>query len=212
MKFQHTQFIPHSRKLTSVELSLVGGVLITLVLGAWTSWTSGNQEALAEGLIRLHIVANSNSQADQELKLDVRDQVLEVAEQLYIPGQSHQETLDLFTQALPELKAAGQAVAGDFPVEIQLSPQWFPSKSYDNFALPAGEYTALQLQIGEAQGENWWCVAYPPLCLGAASQSVDQAVEAGNFSPEEQALITGEGYVFKFKSMELLAQLKEALS
>ena len=102
----------------------------------------------------------------------------------------------------------------DYPVTAQLTQSWFPTKEYEGFALPAGNYTALRVTIGEGEGQNWWCVAFPPLCLGAASESVEQSVEAGRFTPDQAALITGDsgGYVLKFKGMELLGQLQGMFS
>ena len=95
-------------------------------------------------------------------------------------------------------------------MSASLEECWFPTKEYDGFALPAGNYTALRVIIGEGKGQNWWCVAFPPLCLGAASETVDQALEAGYFTPEQGALVTGggEGYVLKFKAMELLGEVQ----
>ena len=79
-----------------------------------------------------------------------------------------------------------------------------------DFALPAGEYTALRVVIGEGAGQNWWCVAFPPLCLGAASETVEEAAQAGRFTDDQAALMTGEtqGYVLKFKAIELWEGLK----
>ena len=95
----------------------------------------------------------------------------------------------------------------------QLTRCWFPTKTYDGFALPAGEYEALRVVIGDGRGQNWWCVAFPPLCLEAASETVDEAAAAGYFSPGQAALITEEdrGYVLKFKAMELLGEWKGLL-
>ena len=110
------------------------------------------------------------------------------------------------------LAAAGRAVVEeqgyDYPVTAQLTDCWFPTKEYEGFALPAGNYTALRVTIGEGKGQNWWCVAFPPLCLGAASETVEQALEAGYFTPDQGALVTGEGYVLKFKALELLGELQ----
>ena len=112
------------------------------------------------------------------------------------------------------LAAAGREVVEeqgyDYPVSAALEDCWFPTKEYEGFALPAGSYTALRVTIGEGKGRNWWCVAFPPLCLGAASETVDQALEAGRFTPEQGALVTGdgEGYVLKFKAMELLGEIQ----
>ena len=148
------------------------------------------------------------------MKLAVRDRVLATAENLYSEQTTRDEALEILAQHLPELAREGQAVVEEWGGEEQVSAQietcWFPTKEYEEFALPAGEYTALRIVIGEGEGQNWWCVAFPPLCLGAASETVEQAAQAGNFTPDQAALITGEseGYVLKFKSMELLGQLK----
>ena len=93
---------------------------------------------------------------------------------------------------------------------VTLGEEAFPTRQYDTFSLPAGVYKALRVVIGEGEGQNWWCVAFPPLCLGAASETMEQAVETGGFTEEQAALMTGEsqGYVLKFKSLELLGNLK----
>ena len=164
------------RKLKRWEVALLCGVLAALL---WSAWAGQEQAQLAGQVIRLHVLANSDSQADQELKLAVRDRVLE---------------------------RAGR----DYPVTARLEECWFPTKEYGDFALPAGEYTALRVVIGEGEGQNWWCVAFPPLCLGAATESVEEATAAGLFTEDQAGLMTreNEGYVLKFKSLELLGQLR----
>lgn len=188
------------------ELSLALGLAFTLYT---SSYLETEQENLAEGMIRLHVVANSDSDFDQNLKLQVRDAVLAQAESLYESGISPEEAVDLFENALESLENAGKSVSQGYEISAEVTDLWFPTKYYDNFALPAGEYTALHIKIGEGAGENWWCVAYPPLCLGAVSETLEEAVESGNFTQSEQDLITGNGYVLKFKSMELLQNVKQ---
>ena len=176
------------RKMKRWELALMCGVLCALALGGWLD---REQERLADQVIRLHVIANSDSPEDQALKLEVRDQ-----------------------EHLPELAAAGQRVLEergcDYAVRAELTETWFPTKEYEDFALPAGEYTALRVVIGEGAGQNWWCVAFPPLCLGAASETVEEAAQAGRFTDDQAALMTGEtqGYVLKFKAIELWEGLK----
>lgn len=199
------------RRLKHWEMALILGVLAAAILGSWLGW---EQQALAERVIRLHVIANSDSQEDQELKLAVRDRVLAQVQELYPEGAGLEEVKEALEGHLNLLAAAGrQAVeeAGrDQPVTAQLTDCWFPTKEYGGFALPAGNYTALRVTIGEGKGQNWWCVAFPPLCLGAASETVEQALEAGHFTPGQGALVTGdgEGYVLKFKAMELLGELQ----
>lgn len=199
------------RKLKTWELALMCGVLIAVVAG---SWLSQEQQELAGSVIRFHVIANSDSEADQALKLAVRDRVLEQAESLYPEGATLEEAQAALEGHLNLLAAAGREVVEeqgyDYPVAAALEDCWFPTKEYEGFALPAGNYTALRVTIGEGKGQNWWCVAFPPLCLGAASETVDQALEAGHFTPDQGALVTGdgEGYVLKFKAMELLGEIQ----
>ncbi len=203
------------RKLKRWELALMLGLLITMVSGAWLS---GEQKELSDKVIRLHIIANSDDVEDQKLKLAVRDQILRCAEQLYPEhadleqaGQTLKDSLELF-------EAAGKEVVTewgkDYPVTAQLEQCWFPTKEYEDFTLPAGTYRALRVVIGEGKGQNWWCVAFPPLCLGAASETLDDAVQAGHFTSSQVSMITeeNEGYVFKLKGMELLGEFQGFLS
>ena len=148
------------------------------------------------------------------MKLAVRDRVLARAEEIYPENATLSEAQAALEGHLNLLAAAGREVVEeqgyDYPVAAALEDCWFPTKEYEGFALPAGNYTALRVTIGEGKGQNWWCVAFPPLCLGAASETVDQATEAGYFTPDQGALVTGdgEGYVLKFKAMELLGELQ----
>ncbi len=199
------------RKLKHWELALMFGVLVALVTG---SWLGREQQELADCVIRFHVIANSDSAEDQALKLAVRDRVLEQAEGMYPEGATLEQARQALEGHLNLLAAAGREVVEeqgyDYPVSAQLTDCWFPTKEYEGFALPAGNYTALRVTIGEGEGQNWWCVAFPPLCLGAASETVEQAAQAGLFTPGQAALVTGEseGYVLKFKAMEWLGELQ----
>ena len=200
-----------NNRLKRWELALMVGVVGALL---WSGWAGRAQRELSDSVIRLHVIANSDSERDQTLKLAVRDRVLARAATLYPEGATREEAGAALAAHLDELAAAGQQVVAeaglDYPVSAQLTRSWFPTKEYGDFALPAGDYTALKVTIGAGEGQNWWCVAFPPLCLGAASETVDQATQAGHFSGEQAALITREdpGYVLKFKSLELLGQLQ----
>ena len=203
------------RKLKRWELALLFGVLCILAAG---SWLGEEQQELADSVIRFHVIANSDSREDQALKLAVRDRVLEQAQAVYPENATLPQAWAALEGALDQLAQAGQAVVEeqgyDYQVTARMEQCWFPTKEYDGFALPAGEYTALRVVIGEGQGQNWWCVAFPPLCLGAAGETVDTAAQAGYFTPEQVSLVTEEntGYVLKFKGMELLGELKEIFS
>ena len=181
------------RKLKKWEVCLMLGLLCALFSGAWLE---RERTELSDRVIRLHVIANSDSPADQNLKLAVRDRVLEQAQTLYPAGADLDTARAALEGSLSRLAAAGRQEVErqgyDYPVTARLVRCHFPTREYDGFALPAGEYTALRVVIGAGEGRNWWCVAFPPLCLGAASETVDDAVTAGLFTPEQGALMTRE--------------------
>ena len=187
-----------------VELALLIGLAAALLWGAGTLRT---QEALAEKVVRLHVLANSDSEEDQALKLRVRDRVLQRATELLEASEDRAQAEGLLRGDLLELEriaAEEIAAAGyDYAVTAELTNTDFPTKEYDGFALPAGNYLALRIVIGEGKGQNWWCVVFPPLCTAAAADVPASALAAG-FSEEDVGLITeeNEGYVLKFKAVE----------
>lgn len=199
-------------RLKKWEVALLSGLLAATLMGVYLN---REQAALADSVIRLHVIANSDSRADQELKYQVRDRILTEAAALYQPGDDLRQVRKSMEDNLAALAQVGREVVEeqgyDYPVSARLERTWFPTKKYVDFALPAGNYTALRIVVGEGKGENWWCVAFPPLCLGSVSETVDEAAAAGNFTPEQVSLITGEsgGYVVKFKAIELWEEFKK---
>lgn len=195
-------------KLRRWELALLLGVALAALMG---SWLSGQQAALAQRVVRLHVVGASDSAEDQAAKLRVRDAVLAAAEP-WLDGTVDQgEARAILADHLEELAWAGAQAAGVTVTAELEEDAWFPTKRYTDFALPAGRYPALKVTVGEGEGRNWWCVVFPPLCMGAVSESVAQ--KAGNFSDGQVKLITGEdeGYVVKFKAVELWNELTQRL-
>lgn len=201
-------------RLHPIEIALMLALALTLTSGAAALHT---QSALADRVVRLHVLANSDSRADQALKLLVRDAVLERATEALRGVKDRDEAQRRLSQLLPELEAAAEAVVAengcDYDVRAELAETSFPTKTYDGFALPAGEYLALRVLIGAAAGQNWWCVVFPPLCVTAASDVPAAALGAG-LTEDQVALITGadEGYVLKFKTVELWQALKARLA
>ena len=178
---------------------------LTLTAGVWAS---ASESALAGQMLRLHVVANSDSERDQALKLLVRDAVLTQAGQILDGVSGRQNAERVLTPRLDELARSAEATlaaegCGD-AVTVSLTDQWFPTKEYDGFSLPAGRYRALRVTIGEGEGRNWWCVVFPPLCLGSVTEESVETAAGEALSEDHVALITGQdgGYVLKFRFIE----------
>ncbi len=193
---------------TSQILQAVLLFLLALSLNAGAA-ALRTQERLSEKVIRLHVLANSDSPADQALKLRVRDRLLLDAAPLLQQARDRREMEALLRDHLPELAAAARDTLGDsYPVTLELREAEFPTRRYDTFALPAGRYLALRAVIGDGAGRNWWCVVFPPLCGGAAPDT-----DSG-FTAEEIGLITRKSapYALKFRAVECWERLRQALS
>lgn len=203
-----------SSKLHLWEAALFLAFGLTLTAGVWAS---ASESALAERVLRLHVVANSDSQEDQALKLLARDAVLAQASQILDGVSDRQQAEAALAPRLDELAlAASDALAaagcGD-EVRVTLGDQWFPTKVYDGFSLPAGQYRALRVSIGEGAGQNWWCVVFPPLCLASVTEESVETAADGVLSEDQVALITGQdgGYVLKFRLIEWWQELLQKL-
>ena len=201
-------------KLKLVEIALLVGLAAFLASGGLALRA---QTQLAERVVRLHVLANSDGEEDQELKLLVRVRVLARATELLTQAGNRAEAESLLRRELPELEALAarelRANGCDYPVTAELTDTEFPTREYDGFTLPAGEYLALRVVIGEGAGRNWWCVVFPPLCT-AASAEVPAAALAAGLTEDQVGLITEEdrGYVLKFKTVEWWEQLRSQLA
>ena len=192
-----------------LELALMLGLGCALIVGAQTLRT---RDEISDKVVRLHVLANSDSEEDQALKLRVRDRVLErttvlleqSADRREAEGYLRGDLLELERIAAEEIAAAGY----NYPVTAELTDTAFPTRAYDGFTLPAGEYLALRIVIGDGAGQNWWCVVYPPLCTATATDVSATALAAG-FSDGEVRLITEqEGYALRFKAVELWEEVR----
>ncbi len=177
-------------------------------------WAEATQVRLASQVIRLHVLANSDSEEDQALKLEVRDRVLETTSALLAGETEPQAAAVLLDQHLDDIaQTAAQEISAqghDDRVEVRLEQTWFPTRQYQGISLPAGNYLALRVLIGEAEGHNWWCVVFPNLCLPAVSE---RALEASTLTPGQISLLQEEetSYVFRFKTLEFWQSLKHRL-
>ncbi len=194
------------------------GILFFAALAAALMTTAAvmqqEQQALAGKLIRLHVIANSDSEEDQAIKLQVRDAVLELTA---VQADGRAEAEQSLVQLLPEIRQAAEACLRaqgcEDQVAVVLGMEAYPTRVYENFALPAGNYRSLRIVIGEGKGQNWWCVVFPSICFRATMGDLEEAAQAAGLNDGEIRLITEKpnGYTLKFKSWELLLRLKQFL-
>lgn len=191
------------------------GALLVACLVCTALWAEAAQAQLADHVIRLHVLANSDQQADQELKLQVRDAILARTDAILAGQNNAAQAATLLQEHLDDLaqtaEAEVQAQGYDYPVEVRLEETWFPTRTYENVALPAGNYLALRVLIGQAEGHNWWCVVFPSLCLTAVSET---SLQAAGLTHGDYALISEEeqDYQIRFKTVELWQTCKHWLS
>lgn len=203
-----------ANRLRRWEAALLLAFGLTLTAGVWAG---ASEAALANRVLRLHVVANSDSEGDQARKLLVRDAVLSRAAQLLDGVDDRGRAEALLRPHLDELAQAGAdalARTGNHdPVAVTLTDQWFPTKEYDGFSLPAGRYRALRVTIGAGEGRNWWCVVFPPLCLASVAEQDVETAAQGVLSQDQVSLITGQDgeYVLKFRLIEWWGEVMRGL-
>ncbi len=157
------------------QIIVILALIIAAILTAFITWRvdvsaeAKTQEHLAQEVLRFHILANSDSEEDQSLKMEVKEQVLEYLEANLPDGLDADGTKEWMRLHTDELeRMASQVIAGsgmDYPVSAAVTTCYFPEKTYGDVTFPAGNYEALRIEIGAAKGHNWWCVLYPNLCF-----------------------------------------------
>lgn len=165
---------------------------------------------IRENVLRLHILANSDSEEDQTLKLKVRDRVLEETEELFYQADNLAAAKQSARQNLEEIRLAAEEEVErqgyDYPVKAEVVNMFFDTRVYEEFTLPAGHYDAVRITIGEAAGHNWWCMLYPSVCLPCATPR--QELEE-NFTPEQADIVEKpQEYEIQFAVVELWEKLK----
>ena len=172
------------------------------------SYVNAVSEDLSESVFRLHVIANSDSKEDQDLKYKVRDSILEYINELAVECSSKDEVIALATEKQEALHDIAKKVIEengyDYDVNISIGNFEFPTKTYGDISFPAGNYDALRVEIGEVSGQNWWCVMFPPLCFVDVTSGVvpDESKETikENLNDEEYDLISDtESPTIKFK-------------
>lgn len=192
-----------------LEAAVVIGLIMAIAWGNFAQFREKLND-LKSGVLRLHILADSDSPEDQDLKLLVRDALLNASEELFSGCDTLEEMKARAIEEKETIRLLAQNVLEQHgctdKVTVQLVQMEFDERKYEEITMPAGAYDALRILIGEGKGQNWWCVMYPPLCLPAAS-------DEGWFDPETQAILEEpEQFEVKFKCVELWDSIREKLS
>ena len=177
------------RNAKTLELALLLGMALTVLCAV--AQFDADCHVIEQSVVRLHVIANSDSEKDQALKYAVRDALLEAGAAAFSSGETKPDALRVLAAQLPRFQQVAETVVRDAgrsdPVTVTLGKSDFPTRTYGSVTLPAGTYDALRVVIGQGNGKNWWCVMFPPLCLPAAE---------ANRTPEDvlnpSALFTAE--------------------
>ena len=188
-------------RLKNWEISLLLALCITLFTG---TWASAKQTELSSNLVRLHVIAVSDDETEQAIKLQVRDAVLAYLSPSLANAKDADDARAIIASQVSGIGTAAETAAQGRPVHVTLSEEYYPTREYQSFTLPAGKYESLRVILGEGQGHNWWCVVFPPLCLSASGK----AEIAETMDNEDYGIVTeSDGYVLKFRLLELWGEL-----
>ena len=189
-------------------------ITLTLLITTLAVLPIHGESEIYSNVLRLHVIANSDSENDQNLKLLVRDAVLAEAQILLCDVYDRAKAEETVMQNIEILRSVAEKTVFDngydYPVAIELGKEEYPTKNYESCSFPAGEYTSLRILIGEAAGQNWWCVLFPPLCLSAATDA-DAFASVGITDNQYQIITDSEStkYKIRFKILESFSEITD---
>ena len=195
---------------------LGGSLILTIIISNFGGFIRDGRrlDSLRNSVLRLHILADSDTEYAQSLKLKVRDGLL--AAGIFTEVDSLNEAEAIAAENLTNIENKAEEILREngcfLPVTAELADVVFDERVYDDITMPAGEYRALRIKIGSAQGKNWWCVLFPTVCIRFSRETADEdAYIAAGFTPEEYRIITGNdgGWKIKFRILEILADVFE---
>lgn len=194
------------KRIKIIELSLLVGFVVAVVFSI-TGFASTCEEIRGD-VLRLHVLANSDSEEDQQLKLKVRDALLEKGKNIFdgsVTKENAEEKIEKEKEFLIETaKEVIEENGFDYDLEITVTDEFFTTRTYENITLPAGRYKSLRVLIGESAGQNWWCVMFPPLCIPTAQPDMNLF-----FTEDEIRLVeSNPKYEPRFKIIEIYENIK----
>lgn len=199
------------KKLRKIEVSVAIGLVIAILFSL--AGFGADCSELRNNVVRLHILADSDCKADQHVKLLVRDALLESGAEIFSGTASVSTARESLEREKQELISVAESVLRengfDYGVKISLEKEYFTTRTYESYTLPAGEYLALKVVLGKGEGHNWWCVMFPPLCLPAASDGTD--IDAVLGEDGARLIRSSPKYEMRFKIVELYEKFKNAV-
>ncbi|MBQ5319576.1 MAG: stage II sporulation protein R [Oscillospiraceae bacterium] len=196
--------------MKKLELAMLLGMIISVFSAGFCGFAE-EYDSITDTVFRLHILANSDSNEDQTLKLKVRDAILEECSYLFEDCENAEQSAEVAEDNMEYIRSTAEKVITEnnyyYDVKCEVAEMYFDKRVYDSVTMPAGKYSALRITIGEAKGKNWWCVMFPPLCIPAVSGEIEDY--EGVFTDEELEMLNNpENYECRFYILELVEKLK----
>ncbi len=192
------------------NISLIFGV-VSAILISNICFTDACEE-MYDNIIRIRIIANSNSESDQALKLNIRDAVLESSKEIFKESKDYNDAERIATENIDLFKNTAKQVIEkcgyNYDDDLKIKDEYFNTREYDNFTLPAGSYKSLVFTVGEGKGENWWCVVYPEVCVGGCTGRLNDSVSDSS----ADFAYNSDKYIIKFKTVEIFETIKNRLN
>ena len=194
----------------------VTAIAISIYMAFSCTYFTASAGTVKEDVVRLHILANSNSEIDQEVKLKVRDALLETNASILSDSVTKENAKEHFESSkeilLKTAKKTLKENGFNYNVKITLQEEYFNTRTYGNLTFPAGQYTAIKVVLGEGEGKNWWCVMFPPLCVPAADGLEINETTADYLTQSGEKIVNGgEKYIVKFKFLEIYEEFRNKL-
>lgn len=189
-----------------LNFSLIFGIIAAILISNINF--SNSCKEMYENIIRIRIIANSNSEADQTLKLNIRDAVLESSKEIFSGIKDYNEAEKIASENINLFKETAQSVVNEkglnYKVDLKIKDEFFDTREYDNFTLPAGTYKSLVFTVGEGRGQNWWCVMFPEVCVGGCSGKLSDSLS----DDSANIAYNSDKYIVKFKTVEIFENIK----
>ena len=191
----------------ALRYSVLFGLLCAIFLSF--SNFNANCEDLRQNVLRLHIIANSDSLEDQALKLKIRDRILEKSDDIFFDSITVDDAISVAESKIAFFKEIANEVIAEegfgYSATATVGDSFFETREYENFTLPAGTYKSLIINVGESRGKNWWCVIFPEMCLPAANADLSETVSRGGTEVAENY----NRYKMRFKTVEIYEEIKK---